>query len=297
MKVVAIDLGSNTLRVVKYDCKNHKVIAEYEKIVRTANSIVKNGTIDVNAESKIISGLLEAKDSINFDNCIIKAVTTEAMRVASNSLDVLKSIQEKTGIDFDVINSTDEAIYTLKAVQNRLDILNIDIKDFVLVDIGGGSTEITFCINSKIYTKSFPLGIVTVANSINSLEDIEKILEEKIKDISAYVKEYLKYDLSFIATAGTPTTIASMKLGFTYETYNANAINGVELKIEELDFYLEKLLAMSKEDKEKTVGVGRDDLILAGILIFKKLYIALNMDISIVVDDGLREGVALSICK
>ena len=297
MKVVAIDLGSNTLRVVKYDCKNYKVIAEYEKIVRTANSIVKNGTIDVNAESKIISGLLEAKDSINFDNCIIKAVTTEAMRVASNSLDVLKSIQEKTGIDFDVINSTDEAIYTLKAVQNRLDILNIDIKDFVLVDIGGGSTEITFCINSKIYTKSFPLGIVTVANSINSLEDIEKILEEKIKDISAYVKEYLKYDLSFIATAGTPTTIASMKLGFTYETYNANAINGVELKIEELDFYLEKLLAMSKEDKEKTVGVGRDDLILAGILIFKKLYIALNMDISIVVDDGLREGIALSLCE
>ena len=296
MPVVAIDLGSNTLRVVKYNCLSNNIISEYEKVVRTADSIAKNGTIDKNAQARIVSGLKEAKELIGFNDCPLRAVTTEAMRVAQNSLEVLAHIKEQTGVEFEIIDSKHEALYTLKAVKNRLYILNKKINNFVLVDIGGGSTELTFYIDNKVYTKSFSLGIVTVANSAKSLEDIDTILDKKIIDIYTYVQEYLKYNLTFIATAGTPTTIASMKLGFTYETYNAKEINGVELKIEELDFYLEKLLLMSKVDKEKTVGVGRDDLIVAGILIFKRIYLALNRDKSIVIDDGLREGVALSLC-
>ena len=297
MQVVAIDLGSNTLRVVKYDCKSKDIVAEYEKIVRTADSITKNGLIDRAAQDRIISGLQEAKELIDFSNCTLKAVTTEAMRVAKNSLEVLTKIKKETGIGFEIIDSKQEALYTLKAVQNRLNILKKDIKNFVLVDIGGGSTELIFYINGEVYTKSFDLGIVTVANMANSLEGINRILDKKIVEIKDYVKDYLKYDLTFVATAGTPTTIASMKLGFTYDTYNAKAINGVVLSIDELDLYLKKLLSMSKKDREKTVGVGRDDLILAGILIFKQIYLVLNMNKSIVIDDGLREGVALSLCS
>ena len=297
MTVIAIDLGSNTLRVVKYDCESRSIIDEYEKIVRTADSITKNGLIDKNAQERIISGLKEAKELIDFRNCKIKAVTTEAMRVAKNSLEVLKNIKDNTGIEFEVIDSTQEALYTLKAVQSRLNILKKDIKNFVLVDIGGGSTELIFYIDGEVHTKSFNLGIVTVTNMANSLEDIDKILDTKIVEIKDYVQKYLKYNLTFIATAGTPTTIASMKLGFTYKTYDAKKINGVELFVDELDIYLEKLLSMSKEDREKTVGVGREDLIVAGILIFKRIYLVLNMDKSIVIDDGLREGVALSLCS
>ena len=297
MAVVAIDLGSNTLRIVKYDCDSRRILEEYEKIVRTADSITKNSLIDKNTQDRIISALQEAKELIDFRNCKIKAVTTEAMRVAKNSLEVLKKIKDKTGIEFEIIDSKNEALYTLKAVQNRLYILKKDIKNFVLVDIGGGSTELIFYIDGEVHTKSFNLGIVTVANMANTLEDIDKILDTKIVEIKDYVEKYLKYNLTFIATAGTPTTIASMKLGFTYKTYNAKAINGVELSIDELDFYLKKLLSMSKEEREKTVGVGRDDLIVAGILIFKRIYLVLNMDKSIVIDDGLREGVALSLCS
>ena len=297
MPVVAIDLGSNTLRVVKYDCESGSIIAEYEKIVRTADSITKNRLIDKSAQARIISALEEAKELISFRNCKIKAVTTEAMRVAKNSLEVLKKIKEDTGVEFEVISSQQEALYTLKAVKNRLDILKRDIKNFVLVDIGGASTELIFYIDNRVIIKSFALGIVTVANLANSLEDIDKILDIKMVDIKDYAQEYLKDDLTFISTAGTPTTIASMKLGFTYDTYDAKEINGLELSIEELDLYLEKLLSMSKEDREKTVGVGREDLIVAGILIFKRIYLILNMDKSIVIDDGLREGVALSLCS
>ncbi len=297
MEVIAIDLGSNTLRVVKYSCNNKEILSEYEKIVRTADSITKNGLIDESAQDRIIMGLKEAKEFINFNNSKLKAVTTEAMRVAKNSLEVLKKIKDETGVEFEIITPQQEALYTLKAVLNRLHLLKKDIKNFVLVDIGGGSTELTFYVDGKVYTKSFSLGIVTVANMANSLEDIDRILDIKMDEVRDYVKEYIKYNLTFVATAGTPTTIAAMKLGFTYETYNAKAINGIELSIDELDFYLKKLLSMSKEDREKTVGVGRDDLIVAGILIFKRIYLTLNMDKSIIIDDGLREGVALSLCS
>ncbi len=65
----------------------------------------------------------------------------------------------------------------------------------------------------------------------------------------------------------------------------------------ELDFYLKKLLAMPFKEREITVGVGRSDLIAAGILIFKQLYSIVEFDVCVVIDDGLREGVALEGCQ
>jgi len=101
---------------------------------------------------------------------------------------------------------------------------------------------------------------------------------------------------AFVATAGTPTTVASMKLGFNYETYDANKINGTILLKNDLDFYLKKLLDMPFDKREIAVGTGRSDLIAAGILIYKQLYTLLDFNECVVVDDGLREGVALQSC-
>jgi len=296
MKVIAIDLGSNTLRVLKYDCKSQKRVAEYEKIVRTANSLNSKGIIDSDAVERILQGLKEAKEQIDFSNCKIKAVTTEAMRVAKNAKEVLELIKNKSGIEFEIISPEIEAKLTLEAVQNRLNLLGLK-QDFVLVDIGGGSTELSFYIDGKIISKSFKLGIVTVANEAKSIEEIKKLVESKAKEIKEFAKRYLKKDLIFTATAGTPTTVAAMKLGMTYHSYNPDKINGVKLKIEELDYYLDKLLKMSKKAKEIAVGVGRDDLIVAGIIIFKEIYKILERQEAIIVDDGLREGVALSMCE
>ncbi len=296
MQVIGIDLGSNTLRVLKYDCSLDKKIAEYEKIVRTAQNITVDGTVGKKVVKAIVDGLREAQKRLDFSGCKVKAVTTEALRVATNSQDVLREIEQKTGIQFEVISSKEEAILTLKAVKKRLEILNIK-RDFVLIDIGGGSTEVTFFIDNKIYSKSFKLGIVTVANRANNLDDISKIISLEAQEIKEFTKEYLKRDLAFVATAGTPTTVAAMKLGLTYKSYNPDLINGVTLERNELDIYLDRLLNMSKKDRERTVGVGRDDLIVAGVLIFKELYKILDKKISIVVDDGLREGVALFLCN
>ena len=297
--MIAIDLGSNTLRVLEYDCKTSKQLAVYEKVVKTADGLAAFGTINDGAIDRIISAIKEAQEKIDFSSQPIKAVTTEAVRRASNAETVLNQIKKETGITFEIISGKEEANLTLTAVKNRLTKLHYASDTFVLVDIGGGSTEIIFHYETETVSKSFPIGIVTIAQTYENLENIDKALPREMFDMQMFCAEMVATKgktSSFVATAGTPTTVAAMKLGFNYETYDAAKINGTSLQKEELDFYLKKLLDMPFEEREIAVGTGRSDLIAAGILIYKQLYTLLEFENCVVIDDGLREGVALEMC-
>lgn len=297
--MIALDLGSNTLRVLAYECSSGKQISEYEQVVKTADGLAKYGFINDEAISRVISAIKEAKKKMDFSSHVIKAVTTEAVRRASNSENVLYRIKEETGVIFDVISGEEEARLTLQAVKHRLSKLQYASDTFVLVDIGGGSTELIFHYGDETLSKSFPVGIVTIAQTYETLKNIEKALPNEMLDIQLFCNEVYATKAkvhSFVATAGTPTTVAAMKLGFNYETYDASKINGTSLMLDELDLYLNKLLSMPFEEREVAVGTGRSDLIAAGILIYKQLYMILEFEMCVVVDDGLREGVALDTC-
>jgi len=298
--MIAIDLGSNTLRVLEYDCKRQKQIAQYEKIVKTADGLAEHGFINDATISRVIAAIKEAQGKIDFSSCEIRAVATEAIRRASNSDAVLHKIKKETDVSFDIITGEEEARLTLIAVKNRLDKLQHNSDRFVLVDIGGGSTELIFYYDNEMISKSFPVGIVTIAQTYETLESIENALPEVMFGMQMFCAEMYATKgkpNSFVATAGTPTTVAAMKLGFDYETYDASKINGTSLQKVELDFYLKKLLSMPFEEREIAVGTGRSDLIAAGILIYKQLYMMLEFENCVVIDDGLREGVALEMCQ
>jgi len=297
--MIAIDLGSNTLRVLEYDCDSVKQIAQYEKVVKTADGLAEHGVVNDAAVDRILSAIKEAQEQMDFSG-EVKAVTTEAVRRASNSDAVLHKIKKETGITFDIISGEEEARLTLLAVKNRLDKLQHSSDKFVLVDIGGGSTELIFHYVDEVVSKSFPIGIVTIAQTYETLENIKNVLPKEMFDMQMFCAEMYATKgkpNAFVATAGTPTTVAAMKLGFNYETYDASKINGTLLQKEELDFYLQKLLSLPFEEREIAVGTGRSDLIAAGILIYKQLYIMLEFENCVVIDDGLREGVALEMCQ
>ena len=267
--------------------------------MKTADGLAQSGFINDEAIARVIVAINEAKNTIEFSSKDIRAVTTEAVRRASNATSVLAQIYKKTGVHFEIISGDEEARLTLLSVRNRLKKLKYPSESFVLVDIGGGSTELIFYYANKTFSKSFPVGIVTIAQSYENLENIKKALPGEMLEIQRYCTEVFSNNAkpnSFVATAGTPTTVAAMKLGFNYKNYDALKINGTSLQKEELDFYLKKLLSMSFEDREITVGTGRSDLIAAGILIYKHLYTLLEFETCVVVDDGLREGVALDLC-
>lgn len=296
--MIAIDLGSNTLRVLEYDCKHAKQLSVYEKVVKTADGLGEHGFVNEDAVKRVIAAIKEAQEKMLFSS-VVKAVTTEAIRRASNASEVLARIERETGVNFEIISGDEEARLTLLAVQHRLSRLQYASDTFVLVDIGGGSTELSFHYGDETVSKSFPVGIVTIAQKYGTLENIEKALPKEMLDIQMFCTEMYATKAkvhSFVATAGTPTTVAAMKLGFNYETYDASKINGTSLMMDELDLYLNKLLAMPFEEREVAVGTGRSDLIAAGILIYKQLYKMLEFEMCVVVDDGLREGVALDMC-
>ena len=299
MRVVALDLGSNSLRGLKIDCDKKETLNTFHKTVRTADGLNRTKKISKEAIDRVIEALKEADKILNFKDSIIEAVTTEALRQAKNSKEVLEEIKRATGVEFKIINGDNEAKYALIATKNRLQSLNIDVKSFVLVDIGGASTEVIFSYPKDSIFNSFSIGIVTLTQKYSSLDEIRLNIEKEMRDIKEFVDEVYQTNKrveKFIAIAGTPTTIASLKLGFTYKTYDPKKIHGTALSIEDLDIQLRRLLAMSKEEKIEAVGVGREDLIASGVLIFKELYKILGFNKSIVIDDGIREGVAFSKC-
>ena len=293
--VTSIDLGSNSFRVLKLDCISRETIAEFETTVGTADGLSKSDDISLEALNRIIIAIKKSIEVVNYNSSDAIAVTTQALRVANNATFILQNIKENTGVSFTIIDGVKEANLTLLAMQHALKRENLKDDDFVLLDIGGGSTELIIYQDKKSDIKSFPFGIVTLSQSENKKEDFLKFK----KEVQIFL-ENSKHDISnstFISTAGTPTTVAALKLGLNYETYDKQKVNGTTLSIDEVIAIQKKLKSCSKNELINEVGTGREDYINTGMSIYQLFFNTLKKDISIVFDDGLREGVALEQCS
>jgi exopolyphosphatase/guanosine-5'-triphosphate,3'-diphosphate pyrophosphatase len=283
--MVAIDLGSNTIRFIEFD--GEKWGKSFEKIVRTAEGLYETHLIGNKALARIIDAIGEAKEKLDFTQPI-RGYTTAAMRLADNSVEVLETLAASTGIRFEIIDGEKEAILTLNAVLYRLSLLGLAPSSFVRADIGGGSTELTRYFNDDIETVSLNYGIVTLS------EGEENSLEEKIQTFKNVVQKSLhNQPSSLVLTAGTPTTIAAYLCGMDYTTYEAEKINGYRLHLVDCYRVYDELLNMGESERTRYVGVGRENLIIAGILMVTAIYEATGCEEAIIVDDGLREGIAL----
>ncbi|MCT7576041.1 exopolyphosphatase [Aliarcobacter butzleri] len=295
-EIVTIDLGSNSFRVLKYDYKNHKIISEFNEVVGMADGLVETLNISKDAMIRVINAINKASQDLNFDPKDAVCVTTAAMRKALNNKEVLSFFEEKTGAKFSIIDANEEARLTLLAVKYALKREEINSENFVLLDIGGGSTEIVVNTAQNYEAKSFDFGIVTMTQKSIKKEDLEKDLNDRKIQIKEFLNS-LKIDLkdySFVATAGTPTTIASIKLGQDYFSYNRNIVNGTKVNLNDLEDSLKIFKNHSKDELTKLVGQGRVEFMEVGTYIYKMVFEVLQKDESIVLDDGLREGVAIN---
>jgi len=298
-EIVSIDLGSNSFRVLKYDCKNHKILAEHNEVVGMADGLVDTGLISPEAQQRVVKAIEDAKKDINFDPTKAVAVTTAAMRKASNNKEVLKYFKDKTGVKFNIIDGKEEARLTLLAVKYALRRENINSSKFILLDIGGGSTEIIVNTNDSYEAHSFDFGIVTMTQEYLHYHNLSSDLENRKKEIKKYL-DSLNINLdeyTFVATAGTPTTIAAVKLGQDFFSYDKDVVNGTIVNLDDLESSLSIFANSSKEEITKLVGRGRVEFIEVGIYIYRAIFEVLEKSESIVLDDGLREGVAINYCE
>ncbi|HHO42442.1 MAG TPA: phosphatase [Epsilonproteobacteria bacterium] len=294
--MIAFDLGSNTLRCVVLDCATKKVLFEESIVVKTADGIATTGSISKDAINRVIEAIKKVQSRYDISQDRVRAVTTQALRSANNAQSVLRSINQATGIDFEIIDGDTEARLTLLAVQERLSQIGND-KGFVLVDIGGGSTEIIFRMQDGFISKSFALGIVTLAQKYPTIKEIEEQIKKDTLGINKFVGKHISTQTGqFVATAGTPTTLAAMKLGLDYSSYDRDIINGTIITTEDIVAQQKRLIEMDEQERIRFVGVGREDLIISGVLILRYVMEVCGFDECIVIDEGLREGVALEGC-
>ncbi|MFA6187658.1 MAG: phosphatase [Sulfuricurvum sp.] len=291
--MIAIDLGSNTIRFIEYD--GYKWGTSYEKIVRAAQSLHATNRICDSAISRICVAIEEAKTHLDFFEHEVVAVATAALRMAVNGHDVIFEILQRTGIEFTIIDGTKEAQLTLLAVKNRLTKLKINTEQFVLVDIGGGSTELIYCNHTDTNTVSLPIGIVTMSEKAMNTTMLKQLLndfEEKVRPFYLSLERKEKKCM-LVFTSGTPTTIAAFRMGMNYTNYDPQKINGSFLTLMDCRQTYHELMAMDEPIRATYVGVGRELLIATGILMVESIFKSMNMEEAVIVDDGLREGVAL----
>jgi exopolyphosphatase/guanosine-5'-triphosphate,3'-diphosphate pyrophosphatase len=287
--IVSMDLGSNSFRVLKYDYINQKELGEYEKVVATADGLSQSGNISDEAIQRITTAINESIQKLDFDPKEALCITTAAMRKAKNSAYVLATIKEQTNAEFKIIDGDKEAELTLLAIKNAIQRHGFDNQRFLFVDIGGASSELVIVENDTVKKKSFDFGIVTMSQSL----DNNKALLDAQKDVKEFLGDKELRGFGFYATAGTPTTIAAIKQGLNYQTYDKHIINGTVITKEDLAYYKNFFSTSPQSEISPLVGSRKIEFVIMGVKIFDMFYDTLGFNESIVFDDGLKEGIVI----
>jgi len=294
-----IDIGSNTIRMVLY-----KVIDN--EIQQMLNSKIPAGLAGYIDNNNMLSkkGILKAIEALSKFETILESVdvkevhafATASLRNISNSEEVLAEIKKHCSFDIEIISGKEEALYdyygTMKSISSG---------NGLLVDVGGGSTELVYFENGTLLsTCSIPVGSLNMYT--NYVEDIIPTKSE-IKNINNHVSEILN-TLPLSSETINSTVLfgvggsarACCKL--SDELFNENSgYTGFECK------RLNKILKLTKKDKSKLVSAiikatpGRIHTIIPGIAIINsvaKHYGCTNFTVS---PYGVREGYLLNILE
>ena len=187
MKLAAIDIGSNAARLLISEVTvDDKGAAKFNKIdlirvpLRLGFDVFEKGEIS-NHRIDMISQTMKAyKHLLNiYEVKHLKACATSAMRDAKNGIAVIKKIKKETGIEIEIISGSDEAAFIY---ENHI-AENLD-KDhsYLYIDVGGGSTELTFFSNNKLVFKdSYNIGTIRLLKN-KVTEDVWDEMKNSIKE-------------------------------------------------------------------------------------------------------------------
>ena len=297
--MTAIDLGSNTIRFLNFDCTTMCETAAFERVVRTAEGLHESGRVSEAALERILRAIEEAREEIGLQTPI-KATATAAFRQAGNTQEALAYLLKKSGIAFEVIDAGREADLSAMAVYEAAGRIR-PVDSLLILDIGGASTEIMYKDGSRSESLSFDIGIVTSANRFGENEAaLVESLQPMLERIDTFVSHCIRIHGTpscFAATAGTPTTLAAIKQGMDHATYDKASINGTVLSLRDINDTYCTLLQMDADARDRLVGSKRGDLVMCGVVIFREIFKTIGYEACMVFDDGLREGIAIAACQ
>jgi exopolyphosphatase/guanosine-5'-triphosphate,3'-diphosphate pyrophosphatase len=294
----AIDIGTNTVRLVLGEGRATKVVPEryYRKITRLGGGFAPDKGLSPEAMERTLCALKEIAEILeNNEIDSVRAVGTAALRNARNGRRFADTIRSETGIRVEIIDGGEEARLCASGVLTALS----PRPEYCLVfDIGGGSTEFILCRDtSLLFHRSYPLGVVTLCEQFPSVDlqrkRIDEILKRFLADLEAEGMTDRICACTLVGTAGTVTTLAALQLGM--DIYDWRRINNVMLLKKEIEALAERMAPLSPSEREALPGMekGRGDLILPGLRLVSGIMERLEKDRLTVSDFGLLEGVLL----
>ena len=191
-KLGAIDIGSNSVRCLISNVVYKDGYTYYRKVsmirlpIRLGQEVFMSGTLSPETRARFTEGMRAYKHLLAVHGVQgFKAVATSAMREAKNGMELVDLVKEQTGIAIDIIDGEEEARLVFNS--KLYDIIQAPQKNFVYVDVGGGSTELSVIQDQEVLaSESFKLGGVRVMNGLDQPEEwlrMKSWLEKQTKHL------------------------------------------------------------------------------------------------------------------
>jgi exopolyphosphatase/guanosine-5'-triphosphate,3'-diphosphate pyrophosphatase len=298
--IAAIDAGSNSFHMIIAE-----VYVESLRIIAKERQIIRLGTWKL-GEDKIIS-----ENEINHAIAIMKrfshlagafkariiAAATSAVRDAFNKQEFVDKVLAQSGIKINIITGQREAELIFAGIKKAL---NLEGKNSLCIDIGGGSTELVNYDGSKIvFAESFKLGAVRLTKKFFPDANLSN---SSIKKCSEYITERfrrnkeVKYNIPFNIVAGSSGTIQNAAAIIHYANTNKlmRKPNGIRFSAKELKEMTDFVLSCrTTKDRLRIGGIEgkRADILPAGLLILNKVFELFKIKEMVISEYALREGI------
>jgi exopolyphosphatase/guanosine-5'-triphosphate,3'-diphosphate pyrophosphatase len=298
----SIDIGSNTVLLLIGEPHGKKVtvIDERQKAPRLGRGVDAEKNLSRESIERVIEALQWFKSIIkkNYPEVdAIRTVATSAVRDARNRTAFAAQIKEEAGLDVEILSGEQEALFTYWGAKS---VLSDAAEPSVIMDIGGGSTEVAVGINDELSDRfSFNIGSVRfteryLPDSPPTQKQVETC-KKAIADAFKHQPFELPSAAGLIGVAGTVTSLASIEANI--KTYQPEKLNGKSISLSDLSSRItvfSDLTAAQLLERYPVILKGRSDVILAGLLILEVFMEMYHFKAVTTSTGGIRHGALLA---
>jgi len=300
--LAALDIGTNSFHLVVARPVNDdrfEVIAREKEHVRLGSGDGDMDYLEPDAIDRGIEALARMGQVVNAHGADLYAVATSAVREATNADEFLRRARDEAGVDVQVISGPEEARLIQLGVLQAVPVFD---RRMVLMDIGGGSTEILVGERGEtLMVTSLKVGALRLTQRFfggkrahpSAVDACRRDLQSTLAIVARHVRRH-GFDVA-VGSSGTVATLCSMinagRGGEPLRTYNNFIFTAAELDAVVTDL----VEAGTVEQRRRLPGMdpARADIILAGALIAEQVMAHLGIDEMVYSDNALREGALL----
>lgn len=303
--IAAIDCGTNSIRLLISRVDENGTLTEVTRrmiIVRLGEGVDATGKFSDAALTRVFAACDEYGELIKTHEVKnVRFIATSATRDVSNREDFANGVKVRLGCEIEVISGETEAELSFAGATAAL-ARNL-VGPYLVLDIGGGSTEFVLGTDKPEFSRSVNIGCVRMTERhLNQDPPSSEAISKAIADIDAAIDLAsevvpLEKAVTVIGLAGSVTTVAAMALGL--EKYDRDAIHGSVISAESIHRSSEKFLSMTREQRAALgyMHPGRVDVIGAGALVLDRIMQRLTVDSIVVSEQDILDGISLSIAK